>query len=173
MPCPRRPPPVLERLPGRVTDERDLVEIGGRRARAEQQQPGSCGPPPVFESLPRRVTNDGDLIEIVHAGSPEGTVRCREPGRLDDMRLDAEARGKAENRAGVLGDIGLVKGDPHALRFGRVARAVNARNIRWPKDLCDSWSFARGRACALFIRVPINPAGLPLFVLPQGLERPA
>ena len=40
-------------------------------------------------------------------------------------------------------------------------------------SLCVSWSLQRSRACALFVRVPINAAGSPPFVLPQGQGRPA
>jgi hypothetical protein len=35
------------------------------------------------------------LIEVVHPGPAEGAVRTREPGRLDDMGLDAETGGQA------------------------------------------------------------------------------
>ena len=56
----------------------------------------------------------------------------REAGRLDDMGLDAEAGGEPENRAGVLGDVGLVEGDPHGASFRpRVARR------QWPKHPMD------------------------------------
>ena len=96
------------------------------------------------------------------------------PGRLDDVRLDAEAGGEPENRAGVLGDIGLVEGDPHGARFGRAPRAR-----QWPKHadgqrICATLGHSRAGGLALSLaRVPINAAGSPPFVLPQGLERPA
>ena len=46
-------------------------------------------------------------------GAAEGPVGHREAGRLDDVRLDAETGREAENRAGVLRDIGLVERDAH------------------------------------------------------------
>jgi hypothetical protein len=59
------------------------------------------------------VPHDGDSIEIVHAGAAEGAVRGREAGWLDDMGLDAEAGAQAQNRSGVLRNIGLIEGDAH------------------------------------------------------------
>src|SRR5262249_53580390 len=59
-----------------------------------------------------------DLVEVVHAGTAEGTVADRKSGRLDEMDLNPEAGGKAENRAGILGDIGLEQGDSHNSRLG-------------------------------------------------------
>jgi hypothetical protein len=54
-----------------------------------------------------------NLVEVVHSGPAEGAVGDREAGRLDDMRRDAEAGGEAQNRAGVLRDVGLEQSDPH------------------------------------------------------------
>ena len=54
-----------------------------------------------------RMTQDVHLIEIVHAGPPKGAVGGRKAGRLDDVRLDAEAGGETENGPRVLGNIGL------------------------------------------------------------------
>src|SRR5882672_11253064 len=67
-----------------------------------------------------------NLVEVVHAGTAEGTVADRKSGRLDEMDLNPEAGGKAERRAGILGDIGLEQGDSHS--SGRVChRATAAR----------------------------------------------
>jgi hypothetical protein len=59
------------------------------------------------------------MVEIVHAGTAEGPIGYGEPGWLDDMRLDAEAGAKPQNRPGVLRNVRLIKGDPHhpARRF--------------------------------------------------------
>ena len=42
-----------------------------------------------------------------------------ESGRLDDMRLDAEARAEAQNRSRVLRNVGFIEGDAHELEIGR------------------------------------------------------
>ena len=60
------------------------------------------------------MADQSDLVEIVHPGAAEGAVGSRETGRFDQMRLDAEAGAKPQNRAGILGNIGLVKCDAHA-----------------------------------------------------------
>ena len=54
-----------------------------------------------------------DLVEVIHPGAAEGAVGDREAGRLDDVRLDPEAGAEPENRAGILRNVGLEKGDPH------------------------------------------------------------
>ena len=59
------------------------------------------------------MAGQGDLVEIVHAGPAEGAVGDREAGRLDDVRFDPQAGAKPQNRAGILGNVRLVKGDPH------------------------------------------------------------
>ena len=59
------------------------------------------------------MAGQGDLVEIVHAGPAEGAIGDREAGRLNDVRFDTQAGTKPENRAGILGDVRLVKGDPH------------------------------------------------------------
>src|SRR5581483_1333910 len=78
---------------------------------------------PSLERVPIEMAHERNLIEVIHAGAPEGTVRDRKACRLDDMRLDAEASGEAQDRAGILRNIGLVKRDPHAgLEPSRVTR---------------------------------------------------
>jgi hypothetical protein len=59
------------------------------------------------------MAGQGNLVEIVHAGPAEGTIGDREAGRLDDVRFNSQAGAKPENRAGILGNVRLVKGDPH------------------------------------------------------------
>ncbi len=63
------------------------------------------------------MAGDGDPVEIVHAGAAEGAVGHREAGRLDDMRLQRQAGAEPQNRPGILGNIRLVKGDPHGGRM--------------------------------------------------------
>jgi hypothetical protein len=55
------------------------------------------------------------VIEVVHSRPAEMPVGGREAGRLDDMGGRAQARAQAQNRAGVLGDIGLEEGDVHGV----------------------------------------------------------
>jgi len=61
----------------------------------------------------RVVARDRHLIEVVHPGAAEGAIRDREARRLDDMHFDSKAGRQAQNRAGVLRNVGLVKGDLH------------------------------------------------------------
>ena len=56
-----------------------------------------------------------DLIEVVHAGPAEMPVGDRKAGRLDDMGGHAQARAEAQNRPGVLGDVGLEKRNLHGV----------------------------------------------------------
>ena len=81
----------------------------------EQHQAPAIRLAPVRERLPARVTHDRHLVEVVHAGAAEGAVGGRKAGRLDNVRLDAEAGAEPQNRAGVLGDVGLVERDPHGV----------------------------------------------------------
>jgi hypothetical protein len=66
-------------------------------------------------------------VEIVHAGAAKGAVGHGEAGRLDDMRLETQARAQAQNRSGVLRDIGLVKGDAHACHSAAEGRKSTLR----------------------------------------------
>ena len=60
--------------------------------------------------------HERDGIEIVDAGAAEGAIGGGEPGRLDNMRLDAEARAQPQHRSGILRDVGLVEGDAQGHR---------------------------------------------------------
>ncbi len=71
------------------------------------------------------------LVEIVHAGAAERAIGGREPGRLDQIDRQAETGGQPHDRAGVLRDVGLEKGNAHE----RIRQAVsglpwNLRKIR-------------------------------------------
>jgi len=57
------------------------------------------------------MAHDGDRVEIVHAGAAEGAVGDGKPGRLDNVRFDPQAGAQPQNRAGILRNIGLIKGD--------------------------------------------------------------
>ena len=50
-------------------------------------------------------------------GAAEGPVGHRKAGRLDDMGLHAEAGASPQHRAGILGDVGLVEGEPQRLAY--------------------------------------------------------
>ena len=90
-----------------------VVEVAALSRGGQQHQLEPRGAPPVLESRKRAVAGEGDPVEIVHAGAAEGAVGHREAGRLDDMRFDPQAGAEPQNRAGVLGDVRLVEGDPH------------------------------------------------------------
>ena len=68
---------------------------------------------PGRERRPARVTGEPHLVEIVHTGAAEGAVGGRKAGRLDDVRFHAQASRKAQDRAGVLGNVGLIERDAH------------------------------------------------------------
>ncbi len=61
-------------------------------------------------------------VEVVHAGAAERPVGGREAGRLDDVRLAAQAGAEAQDRPGVLGDVGLEEGDAHVVLAVIVSR---------------------------------------------------
>jgi hypothetical protein len=53
------------------------------------------------------------MVEIVHAGAAKMPVGNRKARRLDDMGRNIQARAQAQNRSGVLRDIGLEEGYLH------------------------------------------------------------
>jgi hypothetical protein len=53
------------------------------------------------------------MVEIVHAGPAEVVVGDRKAGGLDNMGRHIQARAQAQNRSGVLGDIGLEERNLH------------------------------------------------------------
>ena len=90
-----------------------VVEIGGARGGGEQQEAQAFGLAPLGEGLPGGVSRELHRVEIVHSGAAEGAVAGRKPRRLDQMGLDAQAGRQPKDGAGVLGNIGLEKGDRH------------------------------------------------------------
>ena len=67
------------------------------------------------------MTGQGDLVEIVHTGPAERTIGDGKTGRFNDVRFNPQAGTKPENRAGILGDVRLVKGNPHGCRVSAYA----------------------------------------------------
>jgi hypothetical protein len=55
------------------------------------------------------------MVEIVHAGPAEVPVGDREACGLDNMGRYIQARAQAQNRSGILGDVGLEKRNLHAV----------------------------------------------------------
>jgi hypothetical protein len=53
------------------------------------------------------------MVEIVHAGPAEVAVGDRKARGLDNMGRHIQTRAEAQNRSGVLGDIGLEKRNLH------------------------------------------------------------
>ena len=68
---------------------------------------------PLLEFRPGIVARDADLIEIVHAGPAKMPVGHRKSGGLDNVGRDIQARAEAQNRACILGDVGLEKCNLH------------------------------------------------------------
>jgi len=88
-----------------------VVEIGTLSRGGEHDQTQPLRSPPRLEKLERTVAGERNLIEVIHAGAPEGAVRNWEPGRLNDMRRNAQAGAEPQNCTGVLGNIRLIEGD--------------------------------------------------------------
>ena len=59
------------------------------------------------------MADEDDLVEVVHTGPAEGAIGNRESCGFYDVRLHAQTGAKAKNCAGILGDVRLVKRDPH------------------------------------------------------------
>ena len=129
--------------------------------------------PPVLERRPRGMPRQRHLVEIVHAGAAEGAVGDREAGRLDDMGRDAEAGAEPQNRAGILRDVGLVKGEVHgASGSGSGSCPVRRRNCVSAKR------FSRSCADAAKAGLPLPGKGAnrtapdaPLTAFPRRMRR--
>jgi hypothetical protein len=66
------------------------------------------------------VAGEGDVIEVVHSRPAEMPVGDRKARRLDNVGGDIQACAQAQNRSGVLGDIGLEKRDLHGVEASEV-----------------------------------------------------
>src|SRR5579883_1573638 len=97
-----------------------MRDLGPRR---QQNEPARARSPPFLEGAPRIMARDRHLVEIIHAGPAEMTIRTRKAGRPDDRRGDAETGAAPQHRAGVLGDVRLVKRQrqTHRLEAHRLA----------------------------------------------------
>ena len=145
------------------------IEIGRAGGGGEEDKPRARTPAPGLERIPARTWRTGNhLVEIVHAGAPEGAVGGREAGRLDDVRLDTETGGEAQDHAGVLGDVGLVERNPHRSARGRSANRERGQNLRRTRHLCDFWPLRHGPLALPLARVPIKRR----WIKPLGLLHP-
>jgi hypothetical protein len=54
-----------------------------------------------------------DLLQVVHARPPEPPVVEDESARLDEVDRHPEAGREAQDRAGILRDVGLIERKPH------------------------------------------------------------
>jgi len=52
-----------------------------------------------------------DPVEIIHPGASHARIGPHEPARLDDIDTDGGTGGQTQDRAGVLGNVGLVEGN--------------------------------------------------------------
>ena len=55
-----------------------------------------------------------DVREVVKGGPPQRTICHVERGGTDDIHTHAQAGGQAQDRPGVLRDVGLIEGNAHA-----------------------------------------------------------
>src|SRR5436309_2867014 len=69
--------------------------------------------PPFLEGRPRGVPSQTHLIQVIHSGAAEGAIGDRKARRFDDMGRNAKACAEAQNRSGILRNVGLVKGKLH------------------------------------------------------------
>ena len=126
-----------------VLRRESVIEVGALGRGREQDETQGLFPPPIVEGGERGVADDVDLVEIVHAGAAERPVGDRETGRLDDVRLDSEARAQPQDGTGVLGNIRLVEGDPHRCRpVMKTALAGRSKGMS-ANDLCNPAALAR------------------------------
>jgi hypothetical protein len=88
-----------------------------RAARRHENQTSLRVATPFLEGAPGIMTVDRYMIEIIHSGATELTIRTGKAGRSDDRRRDAKTGASPQYRAGILGDVGLVK--RQAQMFGR------------------------------------------------------
>src|ERR1043165_2408917 len=110
----------------------------------------------------------GHVIQVIHAGAAEGTVGDRKAGRLDDVRSDAKAGAKPQNRSRILSDIRLVKREMHCDLIRRGKPAGEGETSCGQSNLAARTDSARVRACLWQPRVPINAAGLRRLRLPKA-----
>src|SRR5262249_14316847 len=104
---------------------------------------------------PGRMADQADMIEIVHAGAAKRPVGNRKPRRLDNMGFDAKARAEPENGAGILGNVGLIKRDPHrVMTHGRHGACWGASSLSGPpppsydfRSIGDSGLALAGQGC--------------------------
>ena len=57
-----------------------------------------------------------DVIEIIQSRTAQGLVSHVETRWADDIDRHTQTRGKAQDRAGVLGDVGLIQRKSHTRR---------------------------------------------------------
>jgi hypothetical protein len=79
------------------------------------------------------MAHDLHVIEVVHPGAAERPVGGGKAGRLDDVRFDAEAGGEAKDGPGVLGNVGLEKGDAHDLAASSLSDAAARSDVPFPR----------------------------------------
>ena len=91
---------------------------------------GGPGVPHDYTLRMARISEQGRAVvphqvyrgDIVHAGTSEIAIGYVEARGLDDVDTKPEAGGKAQDRAGIPRDVGLVEGDSqlaHGLRTSR------------------------------------------------------
>jgi hypothetical protein len=54
-----------------------------------------------------------DMIQVVHPGASQAAVVEGESARLDHVDRQPETGGEAQDRAGILRDVGLIERKPH------------------------------------------------------------
>ncbi len=90
-----------------------MLKVRQARMSGEQYEAKAGIGSPALKFMPRDMTGHADMLEIVHAGAPERPVAGGEAGRLDQVDANREAGGKAQDRAGVLRNIGFKQGDAY------------------------------------------------------------
>lgn len=75
----------------------------------QQNQPSVLGPSPLVKPRPAVVLAHGGTVEIIQPGAGQGFGRKREAGRVDDVDGSVQTGAKPDQRARIVGDVGLIE----------------------------------------------------------------
>ena len=100
-----------------AAEQQDIVRPIGKLGMADaclcggQHETPAAVAPASLEGRPVDMPGHHGARDIIQSRPFQVPVGQREPRRLDDIDGEAEAGGKPEDRAGIAGDIRLVKGN--------------------------------------------------------------
>src|SRR6185312_9007929 len=100
------------------------IRVGQGAFGGEEHEPPPFSGAPFLERRPIDMTRQRGHFEIIHAGALERPVGQVESRRLDQIHAERQAGRKAQDRAGIAGDIRLVERDAYRLLHGFPCRAA-------------------------------------------------